>query len=135
LLWSFSLIYCFGVMSGETNLAAMQLHVKLAYGIAYTMTTRWPASQTWEGIRKRFSAETHLSLKRQLPNTQSSPSRLVLAKTTVFTKKNTAKKLTLGGMRESRAWYLHFFEVSFKFWKALLTEYTQLRFETYFLFF
>lgn len=44
-----------------------------------------------------------------------SPNRLVLAKTTVFAEKNTAKKLTLEGMREHRAGYLHFFEVSFKF--------------------
>lgn len=44
-----------------------------------------------------------------------SPRRLVLARTTVLTEKNAAKKLTLGGMAELRAQYLHFFEVSFKF--------------------
>lgn len=104
----------------ETNLPTMQLHVKLAYGIAYGVTTRWLGSHSWEDARKKLAEETHLSLKRQLPNTQLSPCRLVLAKTTVLTEKNTAKKLTLGGMGEHRARYLHLFEVSFKLWKALL---------------
>lgn len=102
------------------NKPAVPLHVKLAYGTAYGVTTGWLASHSWEDARKRFAEETHLSPKRQLPNAQLSPSRLVLAKTTVLTEKNTAKKLTLGGLGEHRARYLHLFEVSFKFWKSLL---------------
>lgn len=105
---------------GEANLPAMELHVILAYGTAYGVTTGWLVSHSWEDARKRFAEEAHLSLKRQLPNTQLSPSRLVLAKTTLLTEENIAKKLTLGGMGEHRARYLHLFEVSFKFWKSLL---------------
>lgn len=105
---------------GEINLTAMQLHVKLACGIAYGMTIGWLVSQTWEDARKWSAEETYLSLKRQLPNMHCLPGRLVLARTTVLTEKNAAKKLTLGGMAELTARYSHFFEVSFKFWKSLL---------------
>lgn len=44
--------------------------------------------------------ERHVSLQRQLPSTPCSPNRPVLAKTSVFTEKNTAKKLTLGAWRQ-----------------------------------
>lgn len=39
--------------SGETNLPAMQLPVKLAHGIAYGVT-RWLISQTREEAKKKF---------------------------------------------------------------------------------
>lgn len=94
-VWNWSLYWCGPIAlstllewcSGKTKLPAMQFHVRLAYGIAYGMTTRGLVSQTWEGTKNTFSEETHLSLKRQLPNTQLSPSRLVLAKTTILTER------------------------------------------------
>ena len=39
---------------GEINLPAMQLHVKLACGIAYGMTIGWLVSQTWEDAKKNL---------------------------------------------------------------------------------
>ena len=104
---------------GKINLPAMQLYVKLACGIAYGMTIGWLVSQTWEDAREKSAEETHLSLKRQLPNTHCLPIDWYW-QGQLLTEKNTAKKLTLGGMAEHRAQYLHFFEVSFKFWKSLL---------------
>lgn len=73
LMWPYCLSTLLKLSPGETNLPATQLHVRLAYGIAYGVTTRWLVSQTWEDARKRSVEETHLSLKRQLPNTHCLP--------------------------------------------------------------
>lgn len=54
-----------------------------------------PAEAEEKGFQKR-----HLSLERQLPGALWSPRRPVLAKTSIFTEKNTAKKLTLGDWRQ-----------------------------------
>lgn len=54
-----------------------------------------PAEAEEKGFQKR-----HLSLERQLPGAPWSPRRPVLAKTSIFTEKNTAKKLTLGDWRQ-----------------------------------
>lgn len=75
--------------------------------------------------KRNFAEKIHPPLIEKAATQHTAvSSRLVLAKTTVLSEKNIAKKLTLGGMGEHRAWYLHFFQVSFKFWKSLLKVYS-----------
>lgn len=69
--------------------------------MAWHMDWKWndwllrPAEAEETGFQER-----HVSPQRQLPSTPWSPNRPVLAKTSVFTEKNTAKKLTLGAWRQ-----------------------------------
>lgn len=69
--------------------------------MAWHMDWKWndwllrPAEAEETGFQER-----HISLQRQLPSTPCSPNRPVLAKTSIFAEKNTAKKLTLGAWRQ-----------------------------------
>lgn len=91
------------------SFGVMFMRNKLVWNVASCQISIWTrhmerkltqASRTCRGRRKGVSEEPHHSLQRQLPSTPCSPSRLVLAKTSVFTEKNTAKKLTLGDWRQ-----------------------------------
>lgn len=68
-----------------------------------------------ERMRKKICRRDTSLVEEAAAQHALSPRRRILARTTVLTEKNAAKKLTLGGMAEHRARYLHFFEVAFKF--------------------
>lgn len=122
----------------------MFMRNKLVWNAASCQISIWAWHMDWKWndwlLRPAEAEETgfqerRVSLQRQLPSTPCSPNRPVLAKTSVFAEKNTAKKLTLGAWRQHSV----IFTFLWSYFQALKSTpkipHTQLWLEIFFFFF